>query len=717
MGTAYERLQQIAASDTSSEQDGRFMENLLRRGLGFPSAVVVYGIVYPEGHGTMNFPPSSIQAYAKLIITQYEKGLSSKKNPMNEQERTERFEAMVGGPERGFRLMRIYDGTRESGSAYDRLLNKRLPTKEQNFKGRAKAEGYTDAQITAFLGLQRNPGARFHGEMAEAYDAHGDKRLALEHRTMAATSRLNGIPNPADLYRVFFFDARENMISKDEARNLTFPEADKLVRELRAAKLPAFHQKQTRRLSDLKQASDIELDLPNPYSSGGIAWLADEIILPWMMNYPGDKLSEAEILKYTMKQKGFEGTSLSDVQRALRYLQSSGEVIDSRTKPGHWIALRGGEGYQPNPKGASFLLQQNSWGHITLTNLSTGKNVYFQAQSDVEAVHGMLKKGEIRDLQEGYTVEIKAKEPRASTFSEYFGSSNPSPISLSTKRNGETCRVCGLKTVGTNLCNHCHAHVEGDIKGFGCKYLGNDMWDCGWMDHNQSNPTRYEKGKWPAYNVKYIVGNVEKVLKTGNIDHLSQGAYKFITLHMGFIAHYNLNGFKDSYENVAHLARTLLTSEYSNDRGYNLREAVRRETDGNFNAWYGPAYNKSIADTIRGIVAAVKRAPNIPGYVRKEAPEDPSWNNPRKSTLELPPGWAIYDNGGKTIDRYTLISTGNEMWGFNEQPYHPQGFGQYAGHLDINSRRHLGKRIIYLGRLSPEAQSYVKAVVASERYK
>ena len=54
----------------------------------------------------------------------------------------------------------------------------------------------------------------------------------------------------------------------------------------------------------------------------------------------------------------------------------------------------------------------------------------------------------------------------------------------------------------------------------------------------------------------------------------------------------------------------------------------------------------------------------------------------------------IYDNGGKTIDRYTLILPDGEAWGFNDDPYHPQGFGQYAGSLaGLRSFSHLGKPV------------------------
>lgn len=56
-----------------------------------------------------------------------------------------------------------------------------------------------------------------------------------------------------------------------------------------------------------------------------------------------------------------------------------------------------------------------------------------------------------------------------------------------------------------------------------------------------------------------------------------------------------------------------------------------------------------------------------------------------------------YDNGGKSIDRYTVIYMDqNERngclssVGMNSAPFHPQGFGQ---HTTAMPGRHLGKRI------------------------
>lgn len=113
---------------------------------------------------------------------------------------------------------------------------------------------------------------------------------------------------------------------------------------------------------------------------------------------------------------------------------------------------------------------------------------------------------------------------------------------------------------------------------------------------------QYQSGNWPAYNVKAIVASVQRVFNGVGIDALTKNAYQFITLHMGFIAHYDLNGFKYAYEDLKEFSKALLTSEYSRDEHYNLREADRQENDTDFKKWYGEAYQKSVAKTIRAIV-------------------------------------------------------------------------------------------------------------------
>jgi hypothetical protein len=65
----------------------------------------------------------------------------------------------------------------------------------------------------------------------------------------------------------------------------------------------------------------------------------------------------------------------------------------------------------------------------------------------------------------------------------------------------------------------------------------------------------------------------------------------------------------------------------------------------------------------------------------------------------------IWDNGGETIDRYTIgfkmraAGPGMRYWPYlaaSENPFHPLGFGQYgewARWYDAKGGKHLGKRI------------------------
>lgn len=80
------------------------------------------------------------------------------------------------------------------------------------------------------------------------------------------------------------------------------------------------------------------------------------------------------------------------------------------------------------------------------------------------------------------------------------------------------------------------------------------------------------------------------------------------------------------------------------------------------------------------------------------------------------PRWIrVYDNGGETVDRFTVLFTGriagkapgwNFYLGMSKNPYHPQGFGQHGEYqgqpYDVNRhgfapaigrKCHLGRRI------------------------
>jgi hypothetical protein len=91
-----------------------------------------------------------------------------------------------------------------------------------------------------------------------------------------------------------------------------------------------------------------------------------------------------------------------------------------------------------------------------------------------------------------------------------------------------------------------------------------------------------------------ILSSFKRVFATGDIENLSNTAYKYIYLASGFIAHYNLYGFRDAYRDVSLLRKNILTNAQFNtwsnftpaDRDYN--------------------YYMSKADVYRGLVAIAK---------------------------------------------------------------------------------------------------------------
>jgi len=72
----------------------------------------------------------------------------------------------------------------------------------------------------------------------------------------------------------------------------------------------------------------------------------------------------------------------------------------------------------------------------------------------------------------------------------------------------------------------------------------------------------------------------------------------------------------------------------------------------------------------------------------------------------------IYDNGGKTFDRYTAVYLDSpegtpgmyECVGMSTYPFHPQGFGCHSSAMP---GRHLGRRITR-EQLPPDCQQLLK---------
>ena len=102
---------------------------------------------------------------------------------------------------------------------------------------------------------------------------------------------------------------------------------------------------------------------------------------------------------------------------------------------------------------------------------------------------------------------------------------------------------------------------------------------------------------------KRIVANVRHVFTGASIGALNKQAYHLITLHMGFIAHFNLAGFQNSYDDLRLFARSLQTSEYGRGRDHNVDwadELDHRYADDPTNRGCGQP--PTVTATSRGIV-------------------------------------------------------------------------------------------------------------------
>ena len=74
----------------------------------------------------------------------------------------------------------------------------------------------------------------------------------------------------------------------------------------------------------------------------------------------------------------------------------------------------------PQTKRGKFILKMDRMGHIIITHTERPGDVFLQFESDKDVVYGLLKKGERKDLDAGWTVEIKETEPRASIMQELW---------------------------------------------------------------------------------------------------------------------------------------------------------------------------------------------------------------------------------------------------------------------------------------------------------
>jgi len=110
-----------------------------------------------------------------------------------------------------------------------------------------------------------------------------------------------------------------------------------------------------------------------------------------------------------------------------------------------------------------------------------------------------------------------------------------------------------------------------------------------------------KKGNWPPVKDAAIARSIERCFRLGSMDHLTLDAYNFVINMDGFIAHYNINGFRAYYSDLRDFADKIL-------RGGLLAGSTREDEaaycmDADFIKEYGEARCASKARAIKAIVS------------------------------------------------------------------------------------------------------------------
>ena len=79
-----------------------------------------------------------------------------------------------------------------------------------------------------------------------------------------------------------------------------------------------------------------------------------------------------------------------------------------------------------NKENGKFRIKSGCLGNLVIThNLRPGQDIFLQFESDKELVYSLLRRGERKDLDAGWPVEILESEPRAGTLEELWEVSCP----------------------------------------------------------------------------------------------------------------------------------------------------------------------------------------------------------------------------------------------------------------------------------------------------
>jgi len=78
----------------------------------------------------------------------------------------------------------------------------------------------------------------------------------------------------------------------------------------------------------------------------------------------------------------------------------------------------------------------------------------------------------------------------------------------------------------------------------------------------------------PQSKVNGIISNFRSIFKSGDIAKMNKSGYGYIYLASGYIAHYNMYGFIDAYEDALTLAKSIVNNVEAN-KWLNFREGEK----------------------------------------------------------------------------------------------------------------------------------------------
>jgi uncharacterized membrane protein (UPF0127 family) len=95
----------------------------------------------------------------------------------------------------------------------------------------------------------------------------------------------------------------------------------------------------------------------------------------------------------------------------------------------------GGEFLTATKKGGSFVIGHDYMGNLIITHTERTGEIFLQFESDRQSVYDLLKKWELKEVEKGWSVQIKDTEPRASILDEMWkASAQPQSLPQTRKR-------------------------------------------------------------------------------------------------------------------------------------------------------------------------------------------------------------------------------------------------------------------------------------------